>query len=525
MEIISFKDIKDIIKRGDVIGLAALSASNLPVNVLKHIVEAHDEYGNLDNLTLMVANDISDYRGDGYDLDSFISRKMIKQLVLSIIIGSPKTIEAMKDGDVEAYFVPQGILTTHYREESNKFPNKITKIGLHTNVDPRYNGGKVNKNTKTDIVSLLEIDGEEYLQYKFPKVDVALLRGTYADTKGNIYMNHEAHLGEGYGVALAAHANGGKVIVQVKQIVQEGSFKPTDVFIPSELVDYVVVNDNPKLHRQSMQSYYDPAISGEYRVNGMQEEFNALSTKKVILRRSAQFLNKGHVVSIGFGISNDLSNLLVEEKADNLVQLNIDIGNFGGMIGSGKNYGMNYNVDAKLRHEMTWDFIYNGGLDVAYLSFAEIDQYGNVNVSKYGDRMNGCGGFIDISQTVKKIVFSGTMVVGSKTICADEHLIIEQEGHTKKFVEDVHNLDFNAKYSRELGQEVYYVTERAVFKLVDEGVKLIEIAPGLDLEKDILAHIAFKPIIADNLKVMSNKIYQQDWGELKQIIQDNGSNY
>ncbi|MGO1759920.1 MAG: CoA-transferase, partial [Mammaliicoccus vitulinus] len=213
MQIMSFNDLKDIVKSGDVIALAALSVSNLPVNVLKHIVKAHDEFGNIDDLTFMLANDISDYRGDGYDLDSFVSRGMIKRLIMSIIIGSPKTIGAIKDNELEAYFVPQGLLATHYRNSSNKFPNMISKIGLHTSVDPRYTGGKVNNMTEEDIVSLLEINGEEFLQYAFPKVDIALLRGTYADSEGNIYMNHEAHLGEGYGVALAAHQNGGKVIV------------------------------------------------------------------------------------------------------------------------------------------------------------------------------------------------------------------------------------------------------------------------------------------------------------------------
>ena len=217
--------------------------------------------------------------------------------------------------------------------------------------------------------------------------------------------------------------------------------------------------------------------------------------------------------------------MLVEEEAHDLVQLNVDTGNFGGMVGSREYFGMNYNLDARMRHEMTWDFIYSGGLDVAYLSFAEIDQHGNVNVSMYGDRMNGCGGFVDISQTVKRIVFSGTMVVGSQSTCSNNELVIEQEGHTKKFVEQVKNLDFNAAYSRKLGQEVYYVTERAVFQLTDDGLKLIEIAPGLDLEKDVLANLAFQPIIADDLKMINRDIYQENWGGLQRSIQDNSSNY
>lgn len=521
MEVVSLKDMKDIIKKGDVIALAALSVGNLPVNVLKHIVEAHDEYGNIDELTVMVSNDISDYRGDAYDLDSFIRRDMIKRLVVSIIVGSPLTIEAIKKNKIETYFVPQGLLATHYRNDSRKFPNMISKIGLHTNVDPRYTGGKGNAITTQDIVSLLEINNEEYLQYSFPKVDVALLRGTYADTDGNIFMTHESHLGEGYSVALAAHQNGGKVIVQVKEIVEKGSFKPTEVFIPSGLVDYVVVNDNPKYHRQTIQDYYNPALSGEYRVVGSLERPNEMSVRKLILRRSAQFLKEGNIVSIGFGINNELSNLLVEERANKLVQLNIDTGNFGGVIGSRKNFGMNYNLDAKMRHELTWDFIYSGGIDIAYLSFAEVDQFGNVNVSKYGNKLNGFGGFIDISQTVQKIIFSGTQIVGSKSICKDDQLVIEEEGQFKKFVKHVENIDFNAKYARELQQEVYYVTERAVFKLTDDGLELIEIAAGLDLEKDVLASLEFTPSISEHLKVTNKEIYRENWGGLERCIKNN----
>ncbi|WP_323703770.1 malonate decarboxylase subunit alpha [Mammaliicoccus sp. Dog046] len=522
MKVISFNELKNIVNKGDVIALAALSVCNLPVNILKHLVKAHDEYGNLDDLTFMVANDVSDYRGDGYDLDSFVSRGMVKRFVMSIMISSPKSIEAMKNNEIEAYFLPQGLIATHYRQSLQQFPHTITKIGLNTSVDPRYTGGKVNELTKEDLVSLIDINGEEYLQYKFPKVDVALLRGTYADQEGNIYMTQESHLGEGYGVALAAHQNGGKVIVQVKDVVEKSSFKPTEVFIPGKLVDYVVVNDNPKYHRQIPQLDYHPALTGEYTVSGPQEPNNDFSVRKVILRNAARFLTEGDVVSIGFGINNELSNLLVEERVEDLVQLNIDTGVFGGLIGSGQNFGMNYNLDARMRHEMTWDFIYNGGLDIAYLSFAEVDQFGNVNVSKYGDRMNGCGGFIDISQTVKKIIFSGTMVVGSKSSCNEDGLVIDQEGHSKKFVEQVHNMDFNAEYSRECGQEVYYVTERAVFQLLDDGLTLIEVAPGLDLENDVLAHLDFQPKIAEHISIINKDIYQPTWGELKQCIKDNG---
>lgn len=520
MEIISYNDLRNIVKSGDVISIAALSAGNLPMEVLKYLVEQYDEDRKTDNLTFVVSNDISDF-DDGFDLDSFVSRDMVKRIIASLVIASPLTVEAIKNNRIEAYFLPQGVIATSYRNHASSSPGMITKIGLNTVVDPRMSGGKVNGITHDDLVSLIEINNEEYLHYNFPKIDVALLRGTYADEKGNIYMTHESHLGEGFSAASAAKQNGGKVIVQVKEVIEKGSFNPRDVFIPSELVDYVVINKNPAYHKQVMQTYYDPALSGHHRITQSKEKSLAFDARKIILRRSAQFLKPGHAVSIGYGINNELSKLLREENADSLVSLNIDTGIFGGMIGSGNHFGMNYNLDARMRHDMTWDFIFNGGLDIAFLSFAEIDRYGNVNVSKFGDRMNGSGGFIDISQTVKTLIFSGTMVVGSESHCESKQLVIDKEGHSKKFIQNVQSMDFNAEYSRELRQKVYYVTERAVFQLTDNGLELIEIAPGLDLEKDILPQMDFKPAVSEDLKVINTELFQETWGKLTQSIKNN----
>ncbi|MCG7337866.1 acyl CoA:acetate/3-ketoacid CoA transferase [Staphylococcus sp. ACRSN] len=518
MKIIPLSEVTDIIKDDNTIAMAALSSANLPVELLKVLVDYYDEVRTPKNLTFMLANDISDYRGDGVDLDSFVTRNMVKRLITSIITASPATIRAMKENEIEAYYLPQGVLTTHYRNHTSASPGYLTRIGLNTNVDPRYRGGKVNQRTTEDLVSLVEVEQKPYLKYDFPNIDIALLRGTYADQDGNIYMTHEAHLGEGYSVALKAHNNGGKVIVQVKEVIQNGRFNPRDVFIPGKLVDYIVINENPKYHRQVMQNYYDPALAGRYRVPQIREPFLQLNARKVILRRAAQFLRLDDVVSIGFGINNELSNLLIEEQSGKLVQLNIDTGIFGGIVSSGQNFGMNYNLSAQMRHDQTWDFIYNGGLDVAYLSFAEVDEIGNVNVSKFGDKMNGCGGFIDISQTVKRIVFSGTMVAGGQLDFGHGKIEIHKEGHANKFVKKVGNIDFNAKYAQELGQMVYFVTERGVFELTEHGLKLIEVAAGLDVERDVLAHMDFKPIIAEDIKVTNPAIYHDKWGGLAQII-------
>lgn len=514
MEVIDRRELRDLIKSNDVIAMAALSCGNLPTEILKEMIALYDSYQELDQLTFMLANDISDHSNQLYDLDDFIERGMVRRLIMSIMIQSPKTIQAMKDNQIEAYYLPQGIIATHYRNQTSASPGTITKIGLHTTVDPEYEGGKVNSKTTEDLVKRIDIEGETFLKYEFPNVDVALLRGTYADAEGNIYVSDEAHLGEGYSVAAATRRNKGKVIVQVKAVIENGRFNPKDVFIPSALVDYVFINTDAKYHRQAIQTYYDPAMAGEYRLLRMPESPIPLSERKVILRRSAQYLKQGDIVSIGFGINNELSNILVEEQADHLVQLNMDTGIFGGWIGSREQFGMNYNLSARMRHDMTWDFIYNGGIDVAYLSFAEVDQYGNVNVSQFGDKMNGCGGFIDISQSVKKIVFSGSLVVRGQLSLEGNEISVTEEGNGAKFVEKVHHMDFNATYAQELGQEVYYVTERAVFQLTNKGLELIEIAPDLDLEKDVLAYMEFRPLISSTLKRMERKIYHDTWGEL-----------
>ncbi|WP_251521493.1 MULTISPECIES: acyl CoA:acetate/3-ketoacid CoA transferase [Staphylococcus] len=518
MKVISSSQLTNLINTGDVISMAALSSGNMPMALFKAIVEQFDHNSTPRELTFLLGNDISDFRGDGYDLDDFVKRGMVKRLITSIITGSPATIEAMRNGDIEAYYLPQGVIATHYRSQTPNSPGTITKIGLHTTVDPEHSGGKVNSNTTEDLVTRVEIEGELYLKYHFPEVDVALLRGTYADTKGNIFMHHESHLGEGYSVAAATHRNKGKVIVQVKEIVPHGQYSPRDVFIPGELVDYVVVNQDSKYHRQAIQTYYDPALAGHHQITEMREPYLEFNTRKVILRRAAQLLQKDDVVSIGFGINNELSNLLVEESAHDLVQLNIDTGVFGGMIGSRAYFGMNYNLDARMRHDQTWDFINNDGLDIAFLSFAQIDQHGNVNVSKFGDKMNGCGGFIDISQTVKTIVFSGAMTVGGKLHYDNGEIEVVAQGHTQKFVDAVDNIDFNASYAATLGQKAYFVTERAVFELTPEGLMLIEIAPGIDLERDVLANMSFKPIISEYLREINVAIFNQQWGGLADVI-------
>ncbi|UEX90247.1 malonate decarboxylase subunit alpha [Staphylococcus ratti] len=522
MKHIKQSEVKNIVQDGDVIGLAALTVSNLPAEVLQLILTQYDETQSPKNLTMMLANDISS-GGFTVELDDFVERGMVKRLIMSIMTASPKTANAIKSNAVEAYFLPQGVIATHYRQTNAITPGVLTKIGLNTGVDPKYQGGKANATTTEDLVTRVELKDQTYLHYVLPAVDVAILRGTYADTKGNIYMTHEAHLGESYSVALNAKAHGGKVIVQVKEIVDAGQQNPNDVFIPGALVDFVYVSTDKHFHHQLIQTYYQPELSGERHIATFPEPPLPFTTRKLILRRAAQLLNYGDTVSIGFGINNELTNLLHEEHVEDAVLPLMDTGIFGGFFGSRNYFGMNYNTEARLRHELTWDFIYNGGVSVAYMSFAEVDANGNVNVSFFGNRMNGCGGFIDISQSVQRLVFCGALVAGGKLNIIEGKLEPQETVTTQKFVSEVSHIDFNAAYAKAQNQEVTFVTDRAVFELQDDGLTLTEIAPGLDLEQDVLQHMAFRPKISETLTTIDHTIYNDVWGQLSQSIHNHSN--
>lgn len=518
MEVIQYDKINQLFKDGDTVAFASIITAGVPSEILYHLVENHKKTGQPNQLTILSANNLSDNRA-AIGIDNLVEAGMVKRYITNIFISEPLTREAILHNEIEVYNFPQGVTAQYYRTNNALNPGTITKIGLHTHVDPRQNGGRVNDITKEELVDLVEVAGEEYLHYHYPAVDVCVLRGTYADELGNIYLTEEAFLGEGFGVALAAHHNGGKVIVQVKKIIDSQTQNPKDVFIPGHLVDYVTLNENPELHAQLTRTLYDPLFSGERKCKEIESDYMPLNSKKVILRRALQFLKKNDLAIIGYGISNFSSQLLLEEQATDLVDVMIDLGTIGGYQGAGQTVGMHYNLGAMIRHEMSWDMIYAGGVDIALLSFAEIDQAGNVNVSRFGGKINGMGGFIDISQSVKRLVFSGTMTIKADSTVSDAGLTINKEGKASKFVEKVEQIDFNGQYAVENEVEAYYVTERAVFKLVTGGIMLIEIARGLDLQKDVLDQMDFTPLLADEIGIMSAGIYRERWGGLRDELQ------
>ena len=417
-------------------------------------------------------------------------------------------------GKITGYCVPQGVAVNLWREIAAGRPGLLTKVGLGTFVDPRVEGGRMNKETQEDAAELVNIGGEEYLFFKSFPVNVALLRGTVADEKGNISFMHEGIINEGLAVAQAAHNSGGIVIVQVEYLAKADSLNPKDVKIPGILVDYVVQARDPKSSWQAEGVYYEPSFSGQIRRPVHTLPPMPLDERKVIARRCAMEVQPGGVLNLGVGISAGVGNILAEENCLDMVTMCSESGMIGGVPCPLPNFGSSYNPECTLEHNATFDMIDGGGLDVTCLGLGECDEDGNINVSKFGSRLIGPGGFIDITNATKKVVFCGTFMGKQRTRVGDGKLVIEQEGTVKKFLKQVQQITFAGRRVKP-GQRVLYVTERCVLELIDGKMTLIEIAPGMELDRDILAHMDFAPTISPDLKTMDPGLFSETWGGLK----------
>ena len=425
---------------------------------------------------------------------------------------SPRLATMAAVNEFEAYNLPMGTFVQLYRASAAGQPGILTKVGIGTFEDPRQRGGKLNDVTTEDLVRLVEIDGEEWLLYKALKPDICLIRGTTADTSGHVSMEDDIYL-DVLDIALATHNNGGKVIVQVQRVVKQGTLHPKSVVVPGYLVDALVVIEAGQVYGLD---HTDRFLSGDYRVDLGALQPIPLTERKVVARRALMAAGPGMVGNLGVGIADGIGVIAGEEGLVEDITLTIELGIVGGVTRQGVTFGASVNMEAMITMANQFAFYDGGGLDICYLSFAEFDRHGNVNVSRFGGKIVGTGGFINISQNSKRVVFCGTLTAGGlRTKVGDGRMEILQEGRVCKCPEEVEEITFNGRVAYESGQEVYFVTERAVFRLGPDGVELSEYAPGIDVERDIVAHMAFRPKISPQLKEMDPRIFREERMGLK----------
>ncbi|TXN71011.1 malonate decarboxylase subunit alpha [Methylobacterium sp. WL6] len=510
-KIVSADEAIALIRTDDVVTTTGFVQSCIPEALHAALEKRFVETGAPGNLTLIMTAGAGDSKGLG--TGRLHHEGLLGRVIAANFGRMPKVAQAAQDNRIRGYNLPQGVISQLYRACAAGQPGLFSKVGLHTYVDPRHGGGRVNTLTTDEIVKVVEVEGEEWLFYRATKIDVAFIRATSADPSGNLCVSKEALTLDNLAQAMAARNNGGIVIAQVERIVEQGSIKPKDVRVPGILVDCVVVAP-PEQHRMNYGVQHDAALAGEIRVPVTGLKRMTLDARKIIARRAAFELPPNGVVNLGVGAPEGISSIANEEKVTPYITLTTEAGAVGGVLASGSSFGAATNADSIIDQNQMFDFYDGGGLDMTCLGMAECDGAGNVNTSRFGGRLNGCGGFINISQNARKVVFAGTFTSGGLVTEIDEgRLRIVQEGRSRKFVRSVEQNTFSGPFAQERRQPVLYVTERCVFNLTQAGLELIEVAPGIDIGRDILAHMDFTPVI-ENPIPMDPRIFRDEPMEL-----------
>jgi propionate CoA-transferase len=442
---------------------------------------------------------------------------LLKRQVTGSLGNSPATMAMAASEEIEAYTLPQGVLSQLCREIAAGRPGLVTHVGLGSFVDPRHGGGRQSARATDEMVELITLRGREFLFYPAFPVDVAIVRATTADETGNLTMEREPFIGDVLAMAQAAHNSGGIVIAQVERMRKAGTTPAREVKVPGVLVDAIIVDPD---QQQTYAVKYSPGYSGEIRVPIAPHRPADLDLRTIIARRACLELFPGCIANLGYGVSTGIARILAEEGLSDAVTLTVEQGIIGGTPVSGNDFGTAINYEALIEQASQFDFYDGGGLDIAFLSFAEVDGAGNVNVSRFGGKPNGSGGFIHIAQNSKTICFLGALTAGGlAAVVQDGRLRIEAEGRHRRFVRTIEQCTYNRRGGLARGQRALFITERAVLEADEYGLIVLEIAPGIDLQQDVLANFEICPRVSDRLRLMPELVFRPGAFRLREAFE------